>query len=190
MILLLTGCSSYYRKEEDYNYLSNNSIRFIRDDTTCFLINRNDIYYLLYFDYFDSDIYSDYYIDLNDIDSGIAINDLVIKRNDKIEINIDNYNFCIYIKELDRDNYGNCDFLYLYNIDDDFYITLSNDIYILFYDSYTRFNYRFMYHLSLVWVDSYTIDKSSYLTMTIRDNNFIITTDKIRGKTIHKKGKS
>ena len=26
MILLLTGCSSYYRKEEDYNYLSNNSI--------------------------------------------------------------------------------------------------------------------------------------------------------------------
>ena len=24
MILLLTGCSSYYRKEEDYNYLSNN----------------------------------------------------------------------------------------------------------------------------------------------------------------------
>ena len=115
MILLLTGCSSYYRKEEDYNYLSNNSIRFIRDDTTCFLINRNDIYYLLYFDYFDSDIYSDYYIDLNDIDSGIVINDLVIKRNDKIEINIDNYNFCIYIKELDRDNYGNCDFLYLYN---------------------------------------------------------------------------
>ena len=89
MILLLTGCSSYYRKEEDYNYLSNNSIRFIRDDTTCFLINRNDIYYLLYFDYFDSDIYSDYYIDLNDIDSGIVINDLVIKRNDKIEINID-----------------------------------------------------------------------------------------------------
>ena len=130
MILLLTGCSSYYRKEEDYNYLSNNSIRFIRDDTTCFLINRNDIYYLLYFDYFDSDIYSDYYIDLNDIDSGIVINDLVIKRNDKIEINIDNYNFCIYIKELDRDNYGNCDFLYLYDIDDDFYITLNNDIYI------------------------------------------------------------
>ena len=76
------------------------------------------------------------------------------------------------------------------NIDDDFYITLSNDMYILFYDSYTRFNYRFMYHLSLVWVDSYTIDKSSYLTMTIRDNNFIVTTDKIRGKTIHKKGKS
>ena len=76
------------------------------------------------------------------------------------------------------------------DIDDDFYITLSNDMYILFYDSYTRFNYRFMYHLALIWVDSYTIDKSSYLTMTIRDNNFIITTDKIRGKTIHKKGKS
>lgn len=190
MVLLLVGCNSYYREEEDYNYLPNNSIRFIRNDTTSFLINRNDVYYLLSFGYDDYDIYRDYYIDLNDIGSGIVINDLVIKRNDKIEINIDDYNFCIYIKELDRDNYGNCDFLYLYDIDENFYITLNNDMYILFYDSYSKFNYRFMYHLALIWIDSYTIDKSSYLTMTIRDNNFIITTDKIRGKTIHKKVKS
>lgn len=100
MILLLTGCSSYYRKEEDYNYLSNNSIRFIRDDTTCFLINRNDIYYLLYFDYFDSDIYSDYYIDLNDIDSGIVINDLVIIYNKKISGALNSFAIYIFIKSM------------------------------------------------------------------------------------------
>lgn len=175
---------------EDYNYLEENSIRFIKNKTTSLLINKDNIYYLLSLDNNKEDIYRDYYINLKEIDKEITINDIQIKRNDKIEIILDNYNFCIYIKDIDKDNYKNCNFIYLYNIDKDFYITLNNNIEILFYDSYTTFNYKFLYHLSLVWIDTYTIDPSSYLTLTLKEDSYIVKADKIRGKTIHKKGKS
>ena len=79
-----------------------------------------------------------------------------------------------------------CDFIYLYNIDKDFYITLNNNILVLFYDSYTKFNYKFMYELSRVWIDSYTIDSTSYTTLTLYEDNFNVYSYKIRGKTIHK----
>ena len=47
-----------------------------------------------------------------------------------------------------------------------------------------------MYHLSTVWIDSYTIDPSTYTTLTISRDNFEITSSEIRGKTIHKKPNS
>lgn len=190
LLILLPSCSKYQKMSEDYNYLEENSIRFIKNKTTSLLINKDNIYYLLSLDNNKEDIYRDYYIKLKDIDKEITINNIQIKKNDKIEIMLDNYNFCIYIKDIDKDNYKNCNFLYLYNIDKDFYITLNNNIEILFYDSYTTFNYKFLYHLSLVWIDTYTIDPSSYLTLTLKEDNYIVKADKIRGKTIHKKEKT
>ena len=190
LLILLPSCSKYQKMSEDYNYLEENSIRFIKNKTTSLLINKDNIYYLLSLDNNKEDIYRDYYINLKEIDKEITINDIQIKRNDKIEIILDNYNFCIYIKDIDKDNYKNCNFIYLYNIDKDFYITLNNNIEILFYDSYTTFNYKFLYHLSLVWIDTYTIDPSSYLTLTLKEDNYIVKADKIRGKTIHKKEKT
>ena len=190
LLILLPSCSKYQKMSEDYNYLEENSIRFIKNKTTSLLINKDNIYYLLSLDNNKEDIYRDYYINLKEIDKEITINDIQIKKNDKIEIILDNYNFCIYIKDIDKDNYKNCNFLYLYNIDKDFYITLNNNIEILFYDSYTKFNYKFLYHLSLVWIDTYTIDPSSYLTLTLKEDSYIVKADKIRGKTIHKKEKT
>ncbi len=190
LLILLPSCSKYQKMSEDYNYLEENSIRFIKNKTTSLLINKDNIYYLLSLDNNKEDIYRDYYINLKDIDKEITINNIQIKKNDKIEIMLDNYNFCIYIKDIDKDNYKNCNFIYLYNIDKDFYITLNNNIEILFYDSYTTFNYKFLYHLSLVWIDTYTIDPSSYLTLTLKEDNYIVKADKIRGKTIHKKEKT
>lgn len=190
LLILLPSCSKYQKMSEDYNYLEENSIRFIKNKTTSLLINKDNIYYLLSLDNNKEDIYRDYYINLKEIDKEITINDIQIKRNDKIEIILDNYNFCIYIKDIDKDNYKNCNFIYLYNIDKDFYITLNNNIEILFYDSYTTFNYKFLYHLSLVWIDTYTIDPSSYLTLTLKEDSYIVKADKIRGKTIHKKEKT
>lgn len=190
LLILLSSCSKYQKMSEDYNYLEENSIRFIKNKTTSLLINKDNIYYLLSLDNNKEDIYKDYYINLKEIDKEITINDIQIKKNDKIEIILDNYNFCIYIKDIDKDNYKNCNFIYLYNIDKDFYITLNNNIEILFYDSYTTFNYKFLYHLSLVWIDTYTIDPSSYLTLTLKEDNYIVKADKIRGKTIHKKEKT
>lgn len=190
LLILLPSCSKYQKVYEDYNYLEENSIRFIKNKTTSLLINKDNIYYLLSLDNNKEDIYKDHYINLKEIDKEITINDIQIKKNDKIEIILDNYNFCIYIKDIDKDNYKNCNFIYLYNIDKDFYITLNNNIEILFYDSYTKFNYKFLYHLSLVWIDTYTIDPSSYLTLTLKEDSYIVKADKIRGKTIHKKEKT
>ncbi len=190
LLILLPSCSKYQKMSEDYNYLEENSIRFIKNKTTSLLINKDNIYYLLSLDNNKEDIYKDHYINLKEIDKEITINDIQIKKNDKIEIILDNYNFCIYIKDIDKDNYKNCNFIYLYNIDKDFYITLNNNIEILFYDSYTKFNYKFLYHLSLVWIDTYTIDPSSYLTLTLKEDSYIVKADKIRGKTIHKKEKT
>ena len=190
LLILLPSCTKYQKQSEDYNYLEENSIRFIKNKTTSLLINKDNIYYLLSLDNNKEDVYRDYYINLKDIDKEITINDIQIKKNDKIEIILDNYNLCIYIKDIDKDNYKNCNFIYLYNIDKDFYITLNNNIEILFYDSYTKFNYKFLYHLSLAWIDTYTIDPSSYLTLTLKEDSYIVKADKIRGKTIHKKEKT
>ena len=89
--------------------------------------------------------------------------------------------------ELDQDNYSSCDFLYLYNPDNNLDITLNSNLLVLFYHSYTKFSYIFMRHLADVWIDSSTIDKSTYTTLTLTEDDFEITTTKIRGKTIHKK---
>ena len=188
-LLFLVSCE--YREEiEDYNYLDNNSIRFIKTgNDTELLINKDDIFYLIILDNKNSDIYYDYLIDMNNI-SSININNIIFNVNDKIEILFDDKKFCIYKKELDRDNYSDCDFIYLYKIDNDFYITLNNNISVLFYDAYSSFNYRFMYMLSNVWIDSYTIDVDSYTTLTLKDNDYEVSSYKIRGKTIHKKEKT
>lgn len=188
-LLFLVSCE--YREEiEDYNYLDNNSIRFIKTgNDTELLINKDDIFYLIILDNKNSNIYYDYLIDMNNI-SSININNIIFNVNDKIEILFDDKKFCIYKKELDRDNYSDCDFIYLYKIDNDFYITLNNNISVLFYDAYSSFNYRFMYMLSNVWIDSYTIDEDSYTTLTLKDNDYEVSSYKIRGKTIHKKEKT
>lgn len=188
-LLFLVSCE--YREEiEDYNYLDNNSIRFIKTgNDTELLINKDDIFYLIILDNKNSNIYYDYLIDMNNI-SSININNIIFNVNDKIEILFDNKKFCIYKKELDRDNYSDCDFIYLYKINNDFYITLNNNISVLFYDAYSSFNYRFMYMLSNVWIDSYTIDEDSYTTLTLKDNDYEVSSYKIRGKTIHKKEKT
>lgn len=202
IILLLPACS-YTKVNEDYNYLPNNSLRFIRTEhDTSLLINKDNTYYLLLLNKDNINIDVDYLIKLNNVKSNVrakkeiylnkdlTINSITFKINDKVEILFNNKKFCIYIKNLDQDNYSSCDFLYLYDPDENFYITLNNNLLVLFYQSYTKFNYKFMYHLSTVWIDSYTIDPSSYTTLTISRDNFEITSNEIRGKTIHKKPNS
>lgn len=198
-LFLITGCTYKEDYKEDYNILEDNSIRFIKENnSTTFLINKDNTYYLLPLSNssFSEDV--DYLIKINNtnynikykeeyiLKNDIVLQDIEFKINDKIEIIINNKKFCIYLKELNRDNFIDCDFIYLYNIDKDFYITLNNNILVLFYDSYTKFNYKFMYELSRVWIDSYTIDSTSYTTLTLYEDNFNVSSYKIRGKTIHK----
>ena len=206
VFLMLFGISSCSYKEEykeDYNYLPNNSIRFIKTkEDTSLLINKDNIYYLLLLGDQNININVDYLIKTNNnkvnIKSGeeyylkdtLTINDVTFRKNDKIEVIMNNKKLCIYKKELNKDNFSSCDFIYFYKIDYNFYITLNSNITGLFIDSYTKFNYRFMYHLSTVWIDSYSIDENTYTTLTIYKDNFEVTTSERRGKTIHKKENS
>lgn len=202
IIFLLPACT-YQESTEDYNYLPNNSIRFIRtDNDTSLLINKDNVYYLLLLNKQNIDIEVDYLIKYKNtktnilskeeylLDKNIVIDNIEFRLNNKIEIIFNNQNICIYIKEIDRDDYSSCNFIYLYNPDQDFYITLNNELLALFYHSYTKFNYRFMHHMGTVWIDSFTINSSSYTTLTIEDKSFTVTSHKIRGKTIHKKENS
>lgn len=188
---------------EDYNYILNNSVRFIRtNNETSLLINKDDTYYLLLLNNQNIDIEVDYLIKYRNIDTDIesreeyllnkdiVIDNIEFKLNNKIEIYLNNQNICIYIKELDEDDYSNCDFIYLYNPDRNFYITLDSELLGLFYHSYTKFNYKFLHHMGTVWIDSFTIDEFSYTTLILEDDDYRITSNKIRGKTIHKKQKS
>lgn len=202
VIFLLPSCSNQV-EEEYYSYLPNNSIRFIRtENETSLLINKDDTYYLLLIGDQNIDIEVNYLIKYKNIETTIdseeeyllnkdlTINNIEFKVNNKIEINMNSQNICIYIKELDKDDYSNCNFIYLYNPDKNFYITLNSDLLGLIYHSYTKFNYKFLHHMSTVWIDSFTIDESSYTTLIIDNNKFEVRSDKIRGKTIHKRQNS
>ena len=201
IIFLLTSCTNQtYSELEEYNYIPNNSIRFIRtEEDTSLLINKDDTYYLLLLNHQNIDIEVDYLIKYKDINTNIdseeeyvlldniIVNDIEYKLNNKIEIDMNDQNICIYLKELDKDDYSECNFIYLYNPDKNFYITLNSDLLGLFYHSYTKFNYKFLNHLGTVWIDSFTIDVSSYTTLTIEEDDFNVTSNKIKGQTIHKK---
>lgn len=202
IVITLTSCT-YREEKEDYNYLEVNSLRFIRnEDDTSILINDNGSFSLLLLGKENVFVDVDYLIKLSDrktkmvakeeflLEDDLVINNITFKKNDKIEIDFNNYKFCIYIHELDRDNYAYCDFLYLYDPKQDFYITLNSNLLVLFYQTYTRFNYKFLYHLATVWIDSYTISEKSYTTVTINNNAFTVTSSGIRGKTIHKREKT
>lgn len=200
IIFLLTACTYEPEKEvEDFNYLEDNSLRFIRnEEDTSILINKGDKYYLLLLGKDNiGNIEVDYLIKYKNVDTNIdyeeeylltkklIINDLIFILNDKIEIIINDNLFCVYIKELDNDNFNECDFIYLYNPDNNFYITLNSDLKILFYHSYTKFNYKFLHHLVTVWIDSYTIDSLSYITLTINKDDFNVVSTNVRGNTKH-----
>ena len=201
IVFLLTSCSNnieYVSYTGDY--IPNNSIRFIRTDIdTSILINKDNIYYLLLLNKENiNDIDVDYIVKYKNIktninakeeyllEDNIIINNIEFDINNKIEIDLNDYRICIYLKELNDDDFEDCNFIYLYNPDKNFYITLNSDLLGLIYNSYTKFNYRFMHHLATVWIEMYTIDKNTYLTINF-DDDIEITSEKIRNKTIHKK---
>lgn len=200
IIFLLTSCSSNTKYVSYSEYTPNNSIRFIRtEDDTSILINKDNINYLLLLNKENiNDIEVNYLIKYKNIETEIeseeeyilnddmTINNVEFDINNKIEIKIEDYNICIYIKELDKDDYNDCNFIYLYNPNKDFYITLNNELLGLMYNSYTKFNYRFLHHLATVWIETYTIDNDTYTTISLEDA-FEVTSNKIRNKTIHKK---
>ena len=111
IIFLLPACSDYY-EEEEYNYIPDNSLRFIRaENETSILINKSDTYYLLLINNQNIELEVDYLIKVKDIQTNIeyeeefllhdelSINDVTFKLNNKLEIELNNQNICIYTTE-------------------------------------------------------------------------------------------
>ena len=101
-LLLLTSCTNtkYTKEKEDYNYLEDNSIRFIKtDNTTNLLINKSNKYYLILLDKEKPNIDYDYLIDTNNIKT-TKVEDIEVTITSKIEIKLNNQKICIYKKEI------------------------------------------------------------------------------------------
>ena len=113
MCLFICSCS-YKDNREDYNFLEDNSIRFIKNDTgIILLINKNDIFYKVILNDID-DIYYDYVIDINKT-RYFCNNDIIYRRDDKIEIMMNNKRLCIYMDRYKDSDYRDCNFIYLYD---------------------------------------------------------------------------
>ena len=112
MCLFICSCS-YKDNREDYNFLEDNSIRFIKNDTgIILLINKNDIFYKVILNDI-GDIYYDYVIDINKT-RYFCNNDIIYRRDDKIEIMMNNKRLCIYMDRYKDSDYRDCNFIYLY----------------------------------------------------------------------------
>ena len=129
MCLFICSCS-YKDNREDYNFLEDNSIRFIKNDTgIILLINKNDIFYKVILNDID-DIYYDYVIDINKT-RYFCNNDIIYRSDDKIEIMMNNKRLCIYMDRYKDSDYRDCNFIYLYDINKDFYIELNDNMVLL-----------------------------------------------------------
>ena len=122
----MTGCTFSNDYKEDYNILENNSIRFIKSDASIsFLINKDNTFYLLllngttitdtdYLIKIDNTKYNINYTEEYLLKDTLVLQDIIFKINDKIEIILNNKTFCIYLDKLNKDNFLECDFIYLY----------------------------------------------------------------------------
>ena len=88
LFLCLTLCSCTYlpKEKEDYNFLEDNSIRFIKTkNNTEILINKDNIFYLIVMDSAKPSTTYDYLINLTTTQN-IKINNLTIYTDDKVNI--------------------------------------------------------------------------------------------------------
>ena len=84
--LILCSCTYLPKEKEDYNYLEDNSIRFIKTkNNTEILINKDNIFYLITMSDTKTTTTYDYLINLTTTQN-IKINNLTIYTDDKINI--------------------------------------------------------------------------------------------------------
>ena len=108
------------------------------------------------------------------LNTNITIDDLKIFIDDKINIKLNDNLFCVYDIRIDKNNYLNCDFIYLFNNKEDIDITLNNNMKILFYNEYSKFNTKFLTNLYTTWIDTYIITSEEYTTLKLTKTKYEI----------------
>lgn len=185
-LLMLGGCND--REMVD---------TFDNDDSYHFYISKSGIYeddansnFLLLFDkglVMDNRV--DYLVLLEDRDIGIDYKDKYILRDklvlDGVEIYIDNmigisfdnYLFCVYGDEwYYKDDFGECDFIYILNGEDDVNISFSDRVKVLFYNEYSEFKTSFLEKMFASWLDTYIVSSDSVISLVISDDGYEVNT--------------
>ena len=106
----------------------------------------------------------------------LIVNDIVIEKKDKLQISINNNNLCIYDMNINTTgDYKICDFIYILNNEENIYLNLTDKTKILFYNEYKTFSSKFLEHIYITWIDTYTITNNKITKLEL-DNNYKITT--------------
>lgn len=193
IIVLLTGCTKpMYVDNQDE--IENNSIVFIRNNlSTSLLVYEDDKYSLIELENKDKiytisinvsidnlilvdDVlttidYENKYILLDDI----ILDDLKIEMNDKILIELNHNKVCIYDKNISlKGNFSMCDFIYILNNEENVYISLNNDMKVLFYNEHINFSSKFLEHLYTTWIDTYIINNNELTLLEINKEDYIV----------------
>lgn len=193
IIVLLTGCTKpMYVDNQDE--IENNSIIFIRNNlSTSLLVYEDDKYSLIELENKDKiytisinvsidnlilvdDVlttidYENKYILLDDI----ILDDLKIEMNDKILIELNDNKVCIYDKNISlKGNFSMCDFIYILNNEENVYISLNNDMKVLFYNEHINFSSKFLEHLYTTWIDTYIINNNELTLLEINKEDYIV----------------
>lgn len=193
IIVLLTGCTKpMYVDNQDE--IENNSIVFIRNNlSTSLLVYEDDKYSLIELENKDKiytisinvsidnlilvdDVlttidYENKYILLDDI----ILDDLKIEMNDKILIELNDNKVCIYDKNISlKGNFSMCDFIYILNNEENVYISLNNNMKVLFYNEHINFSSKFLEHLYTTWIDTYIINNNELTLLEINKEDYIV----------------
>lgn len=193
IIILLTGCTkSIYVDNQDE--IENNSIIFIRNDlSTSLLIYEDDKYSLIELENKDK-IYTisinvsiDNLILVDDVLTtidyenkyilldNIILDDLKIEKDDKVLIELNDNKVCIYDKNISlKGNFSMCDFVYILNNEEEVYISLNNDMKVLFYNEHINFSSKFLEHLYTTWIDTYIINNNELTLLEIKEEDYVV----------------
>jgi len=191
-IFFLVGCSNEIEVNEYMNEIKDNSVIFYNTNNINSVIIRSNGKYILYvlngnkinldyyykflpkIDYVISNneiILNDNEINIYKIYKQLKLHDVIINVNDKIKINIDNNNVCIYDKNISQyGDYSECGYIYILNNENNVYITLDDDMNVLFYNEYSKFSNKFLEHLFTTWVDTYTISKDKLIILELESD--------------------
>lgn len=193
IIILLTGCTKSIYVDNQYE-IENNSIIFIRNDlSTSLLIYEDDKYSLIELENKDK-IYTisinvsvDNLILVDDVLTtidyenkyilldNIILDDLKIEKDDKVLIELNDNKVCIYDKNISlKGNFSMCDFVYILNNEEEVYISLNNDMKVLFYNEHINFSSKFLEHLYTTWIDTYIINNNELTLLEIKEEDYVV----------------
>lgn len=106
--------------------------------------------------------------------NNLKINDILIEKTDKLLININNNNLCIYDVNINESgNYELCDYIYILNNEDKVFIKLNENNKVLFYNEHKMFSSNFLEQIYITWIDTNIISKNT-ITKLILDKEYKI----------------